>query len=56
MSVEWRLDLTHFTEYTMDSFRSATIYGMVSSSVFQKEYYKDGNSGVIDRYNELHQN
>jgi len=38
-----------------NSFRSATIYGMVSSPLFQKEYYKGGNSGVIDRYNELHQ-
>jgi len=36
-----------------NSFRSATIYGMVSSPIFQKDYYKGDNSKVIDRYNRL---
>jgi ectoine hydroxylase-related dioxygenase (phytanoyl-CoA dioxygenase family) len=36
-----------------NSFRSATIYGMVSSPLFQKDYYKGDNSKVIDRYNRL---
>ncbi len=36
-----------------NSFRSATIYGMVSSLLFQKDYYKGDNSKVIDHYNRL---
>ena len=36
-----------------NSFRSATIYGMVSSPLFQKDYYKGGNLKVIDHFNKL---
>ena len=39
-----------------NSFRSATIYGMVSSPLFQKDYYKGGNSKVIDHFNRFLEN
>lgn len=35
------------------SFRSATIYGMVSSKLSQKAYYEGYNSKVIDHFNKL---
>ena len=39
-----------------NSFRSATIYGMVSSPLFQKDYYEGDNSKVIDHFNRLIEN